>query len=40
MEMNQNTENMGKEGSGIFLWIFIGINIAFAIIVVIKIFLG
>ena len=39
MEMNQNAENPVKKGSGIYFWIFIGVNIALAILVVTKVFL-
>jgi hypothetical protein len=34
-------ETAGEEkGSGIFLWVFIGLNVAFAILFIIKFFWG
>jgi hypothetical protein len=36
METNKSAENNGKKGSGIIFWIFIGIDVAFAILFVIK----
>jgi hypothetical protein len=40
METNANAENNEKSGSGFFLWIFIGINVAFAVLVVIRFIWG
>jgi hypothetical protein len=40
MEKNQSEANNEKKGSGIFFWIFIGINVAFAILFAIKFIWG
>lgn len=35
----EKKENKEEKGSGIFLWIFIGINVLFALLFLIKVFL-
>jgi hypothetical protein len=40
MEKNHSGETQKGKGSGIYLWIFIGVNIAFAILAVIKFIWG
>jgi hypothetical protein len=40
MKKNQHTENTEDKGSGIFFWIFIGLNVVLAITAVIRFLLG
>lgn len=40
MEKDQSAENNGKKESGVFLWIFIGLNVAFALLFLIKFIWG
>jgi hypothetical protein len=40
MEKDRSAQNNEKKGSGIFLWILIGINVALAVLFVIKFIWG